>query len=107
MNDVLCMFLGALLVSIGVLASAVADRIRQLRIDRTPAREPREIVRQIRAPRAAVEPEPPPGADDVIAALVGAGYKKATAAQAAAACTMREQMTPESWLTAALRRCAQ
>jgi hypothetical protein len=105
MTDVLHMFLGALLVSIGMLASAVADRIRQLRSTtlRSSEREPR-------APRIAPTPTPAPALDDsndVVAALVAAGYKKVVAAQAVAACTSREQATPESWTAAALRRCAQ
>jgi Holliday junction resolvasome RuvABC DNA-binding subunit len=106
MTDVLPMLLGALLVSIGVLASAVADRIRQLRSTTTLRSEPR-------AQRVALAPAPAPvsaeseDSGDVLAALVAAGYKKAVAARAVAACTSREQATPESWTAAALRRCAQ
>jgi hypothetical protein len=108
MNDVLHMLLGAALVAIGVLASGLADRIRQLRLARRddarpPAREsrPPARVRQIAPQR-----DPDPGSGDVVAALVAAGYRKIIAAQAVAACTAREQATPESWTAAALRRCA-
>ena len=106
MNDVLHMLLGAALVCLGVLATALADRLRQLRITRSDstrghAHAP-ETARSTRKPLAI-----DPGSEDVIAALQGAGYKKALATQAALACTTREQMTPESWMGAALRRCAQ
>lgn len=113
MQDVLHVFLGALLVSIGVIASAAADRIRGIRDIRpqqrgerapapAPAREPTPRARPI-----AVVDSTPEGSGDVVAALVAAGFKKNLAAQAVAACTTREQATPESWAAAALRRCAQ
>ena len=98
------MLLGATLVCLGVLATALADRLRQPRITRrdNTGAPPRETARSTRKPFAL-----DPGSEDVIAALQGAGYKKALATQAALACTTREQMTPESWMGAALRRCAQ
>jgi hypothetical protein len=108
--NVLPMLLGAALVTLGVLTSALADRIRQLRPARrddarTPARELREPSR---APKQSAENDlTPQGSGDVVTALVAAGYRKAVAAQAVAACTSREQATPESWTAAALRRCAQ
>ena len=43
-------------------------------------------------------------ANDVINALVAAGYKKAVATEAAWGCTQAERATPESWTRAALRR---
>jgi hypothetical protein len=106
MNDVLHMLLGAALVCLGVLATAFADRVRQLRITRRDSTGvlPRETARTARKPTA---PASDPGSEDVIAALQGAGYKKALATQAALACTEREQATPEIWMAAALRRCAQ
>jgi Holliday junction resolvasome RuvABC DNA-binding subunit len=109
MTDVLHMLLGAALVCMGVLAAAFADRIRQLRnarrdhSERTPAREYARATRLKAAPAVDLTP----GSDDVVAALVGAGYKKTVATQAALACNEREQATPESWIGAALRRCAQ
>lgn len=109
MTNILPMLLGAAFVTIGVFASALADRIRQLRLvhrsdTRTPMRELREPTR---APKQHAESNPLPGSSDIVTALVGAGYKKVIASQAVAACTSREQATPESWTAAALRRCAQ
>lgn len=103
MNDVLHMLLGAALVCLGVLAAAYADRVRQLRINR-PAAPPREIARTTRKnPATTINPE----AEDVIAALQCAGYKKSIATLATLACTAHEQLSPETWMTSALRRCAQ
>jgi Holliday junction resolvasome RuvABC DNA-binding subunit len=110
MNDVLHMLLGAALVTIGVLASALADRIRQLRLTRhddthAPVHAP--VRAATRAPRAKQNDDVlAPGADDVVAALVATGYRKAQTMQAVAACAPREQATPESWTAAALRHCA-
>ena len=113
MNDVLHMLLGALLVCLGILTAALADRLRQLRgtrrnnpsimsLDNTGA-----VIRESqRSARKPATPARAPGSEDVIAALQGAGYKKAVATQAVLACTEREQLTPESWMEAALRRCA-
>jgi hypothetical protein len=111
MHDVLQMLLGGSLVTLGVLTSALADRVRQLRparhVDATPAREPRELVREpSRAPRQPAPIDLAPGSGAVVAALVAAGFKKTIAAQAVAACSPRDQATPESWTAAALRRCA-
>jgi hypothetical protein len=129
MQNTLYMLLGAALVALGVLAAALADRIRGLRISREAA--PRE--RAPRAPSVAAlqERQPPPvvelqratmpktpkaarteqkttndGGDDVIAALVAAGYKKLTATEATWACSAVERTTVESWTASALRRCA-
>src|SRR5262245_42318136 len=98
MQNTLWMLLGAALVSIGVLASALADRIRGLsvsrdhapreRTSRTPAAVARPVIPvvEFEAPVRAVPPKPPrtprhepkaagstDGGDDVIAALVAAG----------------------------------
>jgi hypothetical protein len=115
LESVLFMLLGAALVAIGVLAAALADRVRGLRISREPSQRP--------APRKAtpapidltpievVEPEPyrTPAervlmSKDVIAALVAAGYKRSAAATAVDACTSAERATIEDWTRAALRR---
>lgn len=125
LNNVLPMLLGAALVAIGVLAAALADRIRGVR----PAREnaPRaraaaaiEVVEskpeRAKAPRdywpreaqkskTKDSTEGADGADDVIAALIGAGYKKPIATEAARACSQAERTTVEEWTRAALRRC--
>lgn len=119
MNDVLHMLLGAALVCLGILATAAADRIRQLRITRrdspgaaaSVARRPHlGITRHINPETPAHAASKPiatvPGSEDVIAALQGAGYKRAIATQAAIACSEQEQRSPESWMAAALRRCA-
>ena len=119
MNDVLHMLLGAALVCLGILATALADRVRQLRITRrnspgaaaSIARRPNLGITRHTSPkapaRAASKPiATVPGSEDVIAVLQGAGYKKALATQAALACTEQEQRSPESWMAAALRRCA-
>lgn len=106
MNDVLHMLLGAALVCLGVLTAAYAERVRQLRITRHDSDRPRTLVPAARKPPAATLTRAP-GSDDVISALQGAGYKKALATQAALACAESEQATPEIWMAAALRRCAQ
>jgi hypothetical protein len=113
-SNVLPMLFGAALVAIGVLAGALADRIRGLRISRD---------RAINAPRAAIqvvesEPKPkravvPPSlakmesaADTVIAALVAAGYKKSIAAEAVWGCGATDRASIEDWTRAALRRAS-
>jgi uncharacterized protein (DUF58 family) len=114
---VLYMILGAALCALGVVASAYADRIRQLRVSREiPSRA--KIAREVSAPAPiqVIEPapktrkepkviEPSEDADDVIAALVAAKYKKPVAAEAVWACTPAERATVETWTAAALRRC--
>lgn len=132
LNSVLTMLLGAALVAVGVLASALADRIRNLKI----ARETQQAPQQPRAARtqstptaipvvvAPAEPDVPPakpsratraeskpaadteGGNDVIAALVAAGYKKPIATEATWACGQGERASIEGWTAAALRRCA-
>ena len=129
MLNTLSMLLGAALVALGVLAAALADRIRGLRVSRRDA-EPRE--RATRAPSVPAPPVPmhaarttipvveaaePPkqpkapkiandGGDDVIAALVAAGYKKPIATEATWACSAAERATVEGWTASALRKCA-
>lgn len=124
LDSALHMLLGAALVAIGVLATALADRIRGIRATREQAqrttsprstRAPIEIVEaQIESqpppkPVRAVRPQPQPqqnnnGADDVITALVAAGYKKTIATEAVWGCTQVERATIEGWTRAALRR---
>lgn len=131
MTNVLSMLLGAALVAIGVLAAALADRIRGLRVSRRDV-EPREYTKRgasaiahaartsipvietaelRRTPPKPPRPEPKvaastEGGDDVIAALVASGYKKPIATEATWACSSAERATVESWVTSALRRCA-
>lgn len=121
MANILYMLLGAALVAIGILATALADRIRgasreiapRKQVNRPasiPVIEPADLLRAMGAPaakpRAPRESKPQAdGADDVIAALVAAGYKKALATEAAWACSSAERATVENWTRHALRRC--
>jgi hypothetical protein len=135
-SDALHILFGAALVAIGVIAAAVApalaDRIRHGRTPREattreraprektahaartaiPVVEPADLLRAS-APKAPRAPRNEPkvvastdGGDDVIAALVAAGYKKPIATEATWACSSAERTTVESWTAAALRRCA-
>jgi hypothetical protein len=122
LNDLLHVLVGALLVAIGILAAALADRIRGLRVSPRAAEAPQrraaeplrvvttaELVQE--APAAAKrsgrpDPRAAQGADDVISALVAAGYKKVVATEAVWSCGRGERETVEGWTTAALRRCA-
>lgn len=121
LNNVLLMFFGAALVAMGVLASALADRVRNLRVTRDaasrraqnaiPVEEPAELAAPVAAKPRAVRstPKAAPSADggeDVIAALVATGYKKPIATEATWACGAGERASIEGWTAAALRRCA-
>jgi hypothetical protein len=127
LSNVLFMLLGAALVAIGVLATALADRIRGGKFVRDvpqqrerpsrahsapviPVVEPAELPRPAAKPQRP-RPEPKPvaateGGEDVIAALVASGYKKPIATEQTWACTAAERATIEGWTAAALRRCA-
>lgn len=122
---VLAMLFGAGLVAIGVLASALADRIRGLRVAHRAA-PAIEVIEPPKAKRAPVQlpatPEQqevvarvaqgaPPSqakmeaaAKEVIAALIAAGFKKPVAAEAVWSCGADDRRTIESWAAAALRR---
>lgn len=115
MADVLYALLGGALVVFGILAAAVADRVRgiraQQRTTERPAAAPRTAVRSeqaepepVKLPRPRTEVRVREMADDVIAALVASGYKKAEAAEAAWGCGATERATIEGWTMAALRR---
>jgi Holliday junction resolvasome RuvABC DNA-binding subunit len=128
MQNALYMLFGAALVAIGVLAAALADRIRGIRASRetaprerasrapsVPAQSARQVIPVVELPRAPMpkqpkaRPEPKAdteGGDDVIAALVAAGFKKPVATEATWACSASERATIESWTASALRRCA-
>ncbi len=97
------MLLGAALVCLGILATAFADRIRQLRISPATSATREAAVRTSRKTPA----QDNVAEDDVVTALVHAGYSKARATRAALACPPHEQTSPEVWMSAALRRCAQ
>lgn len=134
MTDLAHVLLGAVLVAIGVLAGGLADRLRGIRFTRaTPplhragfsvpphpatidASESRQLEPTRSSPRApsrgsqplagGTRPPESADADDVIAALVAAGYKKPIATEAARGCREAERVTVEHWTRAALRRCA-
>lgn len=112
MHDLGALLVGSGLVAVGVLVAAVADRIRGLRTTRGPVAD-----RPSRATRATATTRTPPRTvqtptatemmqRDVVAALVGAGYRKTVAVTAADACTLHDRATLETWTAAALR-CAQ
>jgi hypothetical protein len=131
MLNIPSMLLGAVLVAIGVLAAALAERIRGPRITREaasrartsrtpsvsaaiPVVEPVELFRMQPPVAKPHVPRPAPasapkteGGDDVIAALIATGYKKPIATEATWACSATERATLEGWTVAALRRCAQ
>jgi Holliday junction resolvasome RuvABC DNA-binding subunit len=94
------MFLGGLLVALGVVASAIADRIRGIKVQR--------MVRQPVARRgdAFATSTQDSMRCDVIAALVQAGYSKHEAAEAVAGVPSSACSTLESWTRAALKKLA-
>ena len=118
LHDILTLSLGASLVSVGVLSSALADRIRGLRIERRMSRpeRQREIPDEIATertrpargsgPKMVEDPALTATAQNVIAVLVASGYKKSLATDATWRCTTVERATTESWTRAALRNCA-
>lgn len=59
-----------------------------------------------RAPRAETKITSGGPGDNVISALVAAGYKRSVAAEATWACDKDERATIGAWTAAALRRCA-
>ena len=101
--------LGASLVALGVLAAAVADRIRGVRATSVsaPSAAAPNAKRLGRAPRHTVAKVDDGGADEVVGALITAGYDKRVATAATAGCTPEQRATLETWTRAALRRCAQ
>lgn len=121
MNEVVHVLLGAALVAIGILAAALSDRIRGVRI----TRERASVVSATRTSRAAPDSDAMPiprlararvllaesktqqaVARDVVAALVAAGYTKQVVTEAVWGCNSAERSTIEEWTRAALRRCA-
>jgi hypothetical protein len=110
MIDVASVLLGAALVVLGVLAAALADRVRGVVVSRE--QRPRRSVAISESPAA---PTPlskgqaghDASENEVIAALVAAGYRKRVAVSATAGCAQEERATLEAWTRAALRRCAE
>ena len=151
MQNTLFMLFGAFLVVLGVLAAALADRIRGLRLSRetapraraggsmevldldppaamaparfrtkrTPTSAPSDTIFVPDGPATTTRDKHQDGpatttrdkhqaaeADEVIAALVATGYKKAAATEAVWSCGQAERATVENWTASALRRCA-
>lgn len=122
-SNILFMLLGAAIVYVAVLASALADRIRGLRVSReaapreratrsvsTPVLTAVEPAEPLRTPKLRVSREPPKvqhddNADIVIEALIATKHKKAVVLDAVWACSPSERVTVEEWTRAALRRC--
>ncbi len=100
MNDVAHMFLGAALVTIGIVVAAVADRIRGLRSTRE--RVPRTSSISTKSREASTTPNDVDVQHEVIGALVTAGYPKRVVIAATAGCTPDQRMTVESWTRASL-----
>lgn len=113
----LTLLIGAALVSIGVVAGGVADRIRNIRMDRravvpylprasTTAKTPRAAApptpRAARAPRAETAPEAKSMGEAVIGLLVNTGYKKAESAMAVASVPDIQRVTLDAWVRAAI-----
>jgi hypothetical protein len=129
MDHIPAMLLGATFVLIGVLGSALADRIRGLRVtarrDLQPQRETLKQPQKAGSPvhdgrqRARVQNEfdrriaipvvhtvLDTSSEDVVALLVSSGYAKPLAMKAVASCSAQERATQEQWVVAALRRVA-
>lgn len=106
------MLLGAGLAVIGMLATALCDRIRGTKYTAA-RREPREsrprenVVALATAVRAAEGPVTDAHKTlrrDVIAALVQSGFARVEATEAVDGCAGSAQSTIDSWLRAALKR---
>lgn len=106
-TDILHILFGALLVSVGVLASALADRIRGIRLVRERApREPKVEVAKLKGatPARFMTTATDALRRDVVLALTTMGYGKIEASEAVDACAGSECGTIESWTRAALKR---
>jgi hypothetical protein len=115
------MLFGAALVSIGIIAGALADRIRDPRAKAY--REARKLEARLAAPGRRVYVRPPEPElhpfkrtsldsviseramlSDVVSALVTMGWTKKIATEAAIACKPVERATIENWIRAALKQ---
>lgn len=94
MNE-LSMLLGAAPVIAGVLASALADRIRGIRSQRAAS-----LVQQ--APRPKAEIIGKSLGDQIVEVLVRSGYTQAIARRAVWECKSTERKSIEQWTRAAL-----
>lgn len=125
MQSATSMLLGAALVAVGVLVSALADRIRGIRADRREQSSRAPRASSTRAPATPAQwhdgysaqhdnipvatPMAPkmaddPRMDDVVSALVDAGFKRPAAAKAAASVDMIDRSDLATWMQAAFRQ---
>ena len=102
MNDVVNLLLGAALVVIGVVAAALADRIRGVRSTRESGPRAAATGSKAFASRDTSISANDVVRQEVIGALVTAGFPKRAAAAATAGCTPEQRTTPEAWTRAAL-----
>lgn len=102
MNDAVHLLLGAGLVVIGVVAAALADRIRGVRSTRESGPRAATGSKAV-APRDASIAANDVVRQEVIGALVAAGYPKRVAGAATAGCALEQRTTAEAWTRAALR----
>jgi uncharacterized membrane protein YgcG len=105
MNE-LSMLLGAALVIAGVLASALADRIRGLRVERRVAKraateDPNLVMATEPKMRSKAETIAKPLGDQVMLALVQSGYTKPIAKAAVWSCKTPDRASLEQWTKAA------
>jgi RuvA, C-terminal domain len=106
MHDLLTLLIGASLVMLGVLTSAVADRVRAIKAparDRRTADRDHAVASRTNAPRTIADARL---RTDVISALTTCGYARTEALEAIDECSGSERATIESWTRAALRRLA-
>ena len=110
LQNVLMMGLGAVLVSLGVIAGSIADRIRgHRRADATPRdRATTATPRRARA-ELVLSPDvkPVPQLAEVREALTGMGFKRPVADAAAAEARRRigDGAPLETWIREALKHC--
>lgn len=108
LHDVLMMGLGAVLVSLGVIAGSIADRIRGHRRANATARERATTPRRGKA-ELVMSPDvtPVPQFAEVREALTGMGYKRPVADAAAAEARRRlgDGAPLTVWIKEALRHC--
>lgn len=106
-EHILYLSIGAIFATFGVLAGALADRIRHGRARRA-ARDnrPRDHVAKLARDVITKESATDRMRSDVVLTLTCSGYTKAEAGQAADACHGSERSTIEAWTRAALRRLA-
>lgn len=103
MDDVTHLLLGGALVVVGVVAAALADRIRGVRSTRESLPRAAATTRsKPLTPRHTSIAVNNAAQEDVIGALVTAGFPKRAAAAATARCAPEQRTTPEAWTRAAL-----